>query len=44
MGHPEPGSREPVDVGRSDPGIAIDPEVAPAEIIGDEHDEVGRAL
>src|SRR4051794_34928240 len=39
-GYPEPRPGKPVDVGRSDPGVAVDPEVAPAEIVGDEDHHV----
>jgi hypothetical protein len=44
VGHPEAWAGEPVDVGRSDPGVAVDAEVAPAEIVGDEYDDVGRTF
>jgi hypothetical protein len=43
-GHPEPGPSEPVDVGRSDPGAAVDAEVALAEIVRDEYDDVERTF
>ena len=39
-GHAQPGTREPVEVGRSDPGVAVDAKVAPAKIVGDEDHDI----
>src|SRR6185436_7491249 len=38
--HQEPGTRQPVDVGSTNSPIPIAADVAPAEVIGNEHDDV----
>ena len=38
------GSRQPLDVRRANRGVAVRSRIAPAEVVADEHDDIGPAL
>jgi hypothetical protein len=42
--HPESGAREPVDVGGPDPPVSRDADVAPAEVIRNQDEDIGVSL